>query len=109
MLHSYKELLVWQKGMQIAEACYILTRGFPKSKIYGMTSQIRRAGSEIPANIAEGYGRGHRLEYVHFVRIANGSLNELENHLLLSVRVSPSPSKPSTLDPGPFLNPFLIS
>ena len=86
-LESYRDLRVWQFGMQIAEDCYLLTRDFPKSELYGMTSQIRRAASSIPANIAEGYGRQHRGEYVQFLHIANGSLKELETHLLLCVRV----------------------
>ena len=86
-LNSYKELKVWQHGMQIAEACYHLTSSFPRSELYGMTSQIRRAAASIPANIAEGYGRGHRAEYIQFIRIANGSLKELETHLILASRV----------------------
>ncbi|HZO87771.1 MAG TPA: four helix bundle protein [Chthonomonadaceae bacterium] len=86
-LQSYRELRVWQNGMRIAELCYHLTRDFPREELYSMTSQIRRAASAIPANIAEGYGRGHRTEYVQFVRVANGSLKELETHLLLSIRV----------------------
>ena len=83
-LDSYRELKVWQMGMKIAAEVYILTRDFPKSELYGMTSQIRRAASSIPANIAEGYGRQYRKEYIQFLRIANGSLKELETHLLLS-------------------------
>jgi four helix bundle protein len=86
-LESYRELKVWQVGMEIAELCYVLTRNFPRDELYGMTSQIRRAATAIPANIAEGYGRGHRGEYLQFLSIANGSLKELETHLLLAVRV----------------------
>jgi len=73
--------------MNVAQACYRVTRGFPKEEIYGMTSQIRRAAASIPANIAEGYGREYRAEYIQFLRIAQGSLKELETHLLLTVRV----------------------
>ena len=86
-LDSYRDLRVWQLGMDVATECYFLTRDFPKSELYGMTSQIRRASSSIPANIAEGYARRHRGEYMQFLHIANGSLKELETHLLLSVRV----------------------
>ncbi|WP_310481326.1 four helix bundle protein [Chamaesiphon sp. VAR_48_metabat_403] len=86
-IQSYRDLRVWQKGMDVAESCYLITREFPKEEIYGMTSQIRRAAASIPANIAEGYGREYRAEYVRFLRIAQGSLKELETHLLLSVRV----------------------
>ena len=86
-IQSYRDLRVWQKGMDLAESCYVITKEFPKEEMYGMTSQIRRAAASIPANIAEGYGREYRAEYVKFLRIAQGSLKELETHLLLSVRV----------------------
>lgn len=86
-LESYRELRVWQVGMEIAELCYTLTRSFPSAELYGMTGQIRRSAAAVPANIAEGYGRGHRGEYLQFLSVANGSLKELETHLLLAVRV----------------------
>lgn len=86
-LDSYRQLKVWSLGMDIAEACYRLTRKVPKEERFGLTSQIQRSSSRIPANIAEGYGRGSRGEYLQFLRIARGSLNELETHLLLAVRV----------------------
>ena len=84
---SYRDLRVWQEGMNLATACYQVTKVFPKEEIYGMTSQIRRSAASIPANIAEGYGREYRAEYIHFLRIAQGSLKELETHLFLSQRV----------------------
>lgn len=149
-LRSYRDLKVWQEGMNIAEACYQITKTFPREELYGMTSQIRRSATlrvgnresgigsrkflgyelvllsnlfcikkqglcpflkatdclptphcllptprpfgalsaaSIPANVAEGYGREYRAEYIQFLRIAQGSLKELETHLLLSVRV----------------------
>jgi four helix bundle protein len=86
-LESYRDLKVWQRSMDLAVDCYRLTRTFPKSELFGLTSQIQRASSRIPANIAEGYGRGHRGEYLQFLRISQGSLNELETHLMLAVRV----------------------
>ena len=86
-IRSYQDLRVWQEGMEIASACYQVTRTFPKEEMYGMISQIRRAAVSIPANIAEGYGREYRGEYIQFLRIAQGSLKELETHLLLAVRV----------------------
>src|SRR5688572_5834550 len=86
-IRSYRDLRVWQTGMEIAEACYQLTGDFPKQEIYGMTSQIRRASTSIPANIAEGHGRETRGELIQFLRSAQGSLKELETHLLLSVRL----------------------
>ena len=85
-ISSYRDLRVWQAGMKLAEQCYHLTRGFPKEEMFGMTSQIRRAGTSIPANIAEGYGRENRGEYIQFLKIAQGSLKELETHLLLAER-----------------------
>ena len=86
-LNSYQDLIVWQKGMDLAEECYLVTRSYPRDEIFGLTSQIRRAAVSIPANIAEGWGRGTTGEYVHFLRIAQGSTKELETHLLLSQRV----------------------
>src|SRR5438128_2288659 len=77
-LESYRDLRVWQLSMQLAEDCYRLTRSFPREETFGLTSQIRRASSRIPANIAEGYGRSHRGEYLQFLRVAQGSLKELE-------------------------------
>ncbi|MBV6622679.1 MAG: four helix bundle protein [Rivularia sp. (in: Bacteria)] len=74
--------------MDIAEQCYLLTRNYSKQEIYGMSSQIQRAAVSIPANIAEGYGRNSKGEYVQFLRVSQGSLKELETHLILSVRVN---------------------
>ncbi|MBW4692641.1 MAG: four helix bundle protein [Lyngbya sp. HA4199-MV5] len=86
-MESYRDLKVWQESMNLAEVCYKTTKTFPKEEIYGMTSQIRRAATSVPANIAEGYGREYRQEYIQFLRIAQGSLKELETHLLLTQRV----------------------
>ncbi|MGF1487985.1 MAG: four helix bundle protein [Prochloraceae cyanobacterium] len=86
-IQSYRDLTTWQEAMNLAEECYYLTRLFPKDELYGMISQIRRSASSIPANIAEGYGRKSTAEYVRFLYISQGSLKELETHLLLSDRV----------------------
>ncbi|MBI4551995.1 MAG: four helix bundle protein [Candidatus Latescibacteria bacterium] len=86
-IQSYRDLRVWQEAMDLAEACYLLTKRIPKEELFGMTSQIRRAVSSVPANIAEGYGRENRGEYIQFLRIAQGSLKELETHLLLANRI----------------------
>jgi four helix bundle protein len=83
-LESYRDLEVWKISMQLAREVYQITEGMPKHEIYGLTSQIRRASVSVPANIAEGYGRNHRKEYVQFLGIANGSLKELETLLLLA-------------------------
>lgn len=86
-MNSYQDLEVWQRGMVIAEQAYRLTRNFPKEELFGLISQIRRAATSIPANIAEGWGRQGDKEFSQFLRIANGSLRELETHLLLSMRI----------------------
>ncbi|GHV14898.1 four helix bundle protein [Fibrobacterales bacterium] len=86
-IQTFKELRVWQEAMNLAEMIYIQTKNFPKEEVYGMTSQIRRAVISVPANIAEGYGRKNRAEYLNFLSIANGSLKETETHLLLSQRI----------------------
>jgi four helix bundle protein len=86
-IQSYQDLEVWQRGMTIAEQTYKLTRGFPKEEMFGLTSQMRRAATSIPANIAEGWGRMGTKEFLRFLQIATGSLRELETHLILSQRV----------------------
>ena len=86
-MKSYQDLEVWQRGMNLATLAYTLTGPFPKSELFGMTSQIRRSASSIPANIAEGWGRRGTREFQHFLTIAQGSLRELETHLLLASRV----------------------
>ena len=86
-VNSYRDLVVWQKGMALAKASYFLTRRFPRDEMFSLTSQIRRSASSIPANIAEGNGRQNTKEYIHFLRIAQGSLKELETHLLLAAEV----------------------
>jgi four helix bundle protein len=73
--------------MALAEGSYRLTKSFPRDELFGMTSQIRRAAAGIAANIAEGYGRESTGAYIQFLRIAQGSLKELETHLLLAERV----------------------
>jgi four helix bundle protein len=74
--------------MSVAEQVYRLTTSFPKDEVYGMTSQIRRAAVSIAANIAEGHGRENSGSFVQFLRISQGSLKELETHLVLAVRVN---------------------
>jgi four helix bundle protein len=86
-INDFKDLLIWQKSMDIAEKCYLLTKTFPKDELSGMVQQIRRASSSIPANISEGYGRRSSGDYKRFLNIAQGSVNELQTHLFLAVRV----------------------
>ncbi len=86
-INSYKDLHVWKEAMELATQCYQLTRNYPKDELFGLTSQIRRAGSSIAANIAEGHGRESTQSFIQFLRIAQGSLKEIETHLMLSARV----------------------
>jgi four helix bundle protein len=86
-IKSYRDLRVWQDAMALAEAAYQLTRGFPKDETFGMSSQIRRSATSIPANIAEGHGRETTGAFVQSLRVAQGSLKEFETHLLLAGRV----------------------
>ena len=91
-INSYKDLLVWKAAVELTVACYSATKPFPASETYGMTSQIRRSSASVAANIAEGHGRENTGAFVQFLRIAQGSLKELETHLILSQRVGLMPS-----------------
>ena len=88
MLKSYRDLLVWQRAIELTVLVYRLSEGFPKREIYGLSSQLRRAAVSVPSNIAEGYGRGSRREYLQFLSIAQGSLKELETQIILAVRLA---------------------
>ncbi len=81
---GYRELKVWQQGMEITREIYKLTAGFLKDELYGLTSQIRRCAVSIPSNIAEGHSRDSTRELARFVSIAKGSLAELETQLLIA-------------------------
>ncbi|MBQ0907621.1 four helix bundle protein [Flavobacterium sp. F-328] len=80
---SYKELLIWQKGIKIVVLVYKLTKDFPKDEIYALTSQLKRASVSVPSNIAEGFGRQTDKSFNHFLNIARGSLNEIETQLII--------------------------
>lgn len=87
MIQSYKDLKVWQKSIELTEIVYKITSSFPNSENYGLTSQIRRCAVSIPSNIAEGQRRGHKQEYVQFLRVAFGSGAELETQLIIALKV----------------------
>jgi four helix bundle protein len=72
-IRSHRDLEVWQVAMSVAEQCYRLTQSFPREEMFGLALQIRRAAASVPANIAEGYGRESKREYIQFLRIAQGS------------------------------------
>jgi four helix bundle protein len=81
MAHSFRDLVVWQRAMQLTVAVYCLTQQFPREEIYGLTSQIRRSAVSVPSNIAEGHGRLNTGEYRQFLGIARGSNFELQTQL----------------------------
>ncbi|AWC25301.1 four helix bundle protein [Aminobacter sp. MSH1] len=94
---SYKDLIVWQQAMDLAVAVYGATKTWPREELYGLTSQVRRAAASVPSNIAEGYGREVRGSYQQFLRIAQGSLKELETQLIIAQRTGIAPK--ATTDP----------
>jgi len=86
-IESYKDLLVWQKSMDLVAEVYKIVGHLPLNEQYALSSQMRRAAGSVPANIAEGFGRWHKRDFVRFLLIANGSVKELETHLLLAMKV----------------------
>ena len=88
MVQNYKDLEVWKKSVALTTQIYAVTARFPVSERFGLTSQIRRASTSIAANIAEGWGRGSRGEYIQFLAIARGSLMELETHFPIARKLS---------------------
>jgi four helix bundle protein len=83
-MRDFKKIQVWEKAHKLTLQLYKITSSFPKEELYGLTSQIRRAASSIPANIAEGSGRNTQVELARFIHIAGGSASELEYHLILA-------------------------
>ncbi len=80
-IKSFRDLLVWQKSMNLVTDIYQLTRNFPQAEMFGLTSQVRRASISIPSNIAEGYGRNTSKDYLRYLQIALGSLYEIQTQL----------------------------
>ncbi|MBI5421430.1 MAG: four helix bundle protein [Parcubacteria group bacterium] len=87
MIESFRQLIVWQKAMDLVVELYVLTEKFPKEEMYGLTSQMRRAGVSIPSNIAEGRSRGSRKEFRQFLLVAYGSGGELETQIEIAKRL----------------------
>jgi len=83
-VESFKDLIVWQKGIELVNDIYKVTKHFPKEELYCITSQIRRAAISIPSNIAEGWGRGTTKNYIQFLEISRGSLYELNTLIIIS-------------------------
>lgn len=86
-VRNYKELIVWQKAMEVAEQAYRLVKLLPKEETYALSDQMRRSAISIPSNIAEGQARNSSKEFMKFLSIAKGSAAELETQLLLAVRI----------------------
>ena len=86
-MENYRDLIVWQKGMDLAVAVHRATQKWPREELYGLTNQGRRAAASVPANIAEGQGRTGAKEFLHHLSIANGSLREAETYLQLAQRL----------------------
>lgn len=84
---SYKDLVVWQKGIELAKRIYALTRTFPHEERFGLTSQMRRAAISIPSNVAEGQARRTTPEFIRFVSHAEGSAAELDTQIILAVEL----------------------
>lgn len=86
-IRNYRDLVAWQRAMDLVEAVYKLTQMFPKQEVYGLTAQIRRAAVSIPSNIAEGEGRNTPKDFARFLSIAYGSLREVETQLTIALRL----------------------
>lgn len=84
---SYRDLLVWQRSIQLSVAVYRLTSGFPREETYGLTSQLRRAAISVASNIAEGYGRGSKGEYRNFLGVVRGSALEVQTQLVIAEKL----------------------
>ncbi|HVM62526.1 MAG TPA: four helix bundle protein [Verrucomicrobiae bacterium] len=91
---SFEDLIVWQKAHQFVLGVYRLSEGFPKTEVYGLTSQLRRAAMSIPANIAEGFKKKGRAGKVRFMNIAQGSLEECRYYLILAKDLGYGDNKP---------------
>ena len=83
---DYKDLIVWQKGIEIVDEIYTITDKFPASELYGLTSQMRRASVSVPSNIAEGFVRNYSKEYKQFLYVSLGSCAELDTQLIIAHR-----------------------
>ena len=86
-MDSFRDLIAWQKAMDLVEEIYEVTRAFPADERYGLTAQMRRCAVSIPSNIAEGYGRQTTKDTQHFLAQARGSVHELQTQLILATRL----------------------
>src|SRR5262249_3045343 len=112
-MRHYKDLLVWQKAIELVTQVYIVTRSFPREELYGLTSQIRRAAVSVPSNIAEGQARLSPGEFRQFLGIARGSLAELDTQLIIAEKLGyitlPCPLFEQLVEVGRMLSGLLAS
>ena len=100
-INSYKDLIVWQKAMDLAAQVHLLSKAFPREELYGLTSQLRRAAVSVPSNIAEGQARHSTAQFLNFLSMAQGSLAEVDTQIMLAQRFHyvtvESPAKTASL------------
>ena len=96
-VRNYRDLIVWQRAMDLVEEIYRATKSWPQSEVYGLISQTQRAAVSVPANIAEGQGRGGDREFCRHLAIAHGSLRELETHIKIGERLGYLPAENASL------------
>ena len=84
---TFRDLVAWQRAFSLGLTVYKLTRNFPKSELYGLVSQLRRCGVSVASNIAEGFGRGSRADYLRFLKVARGSIYEIDTQLLFAAEL----------------------
>lgn len=87
-MHNFKELKIWQKAIDVCVDVYKATTSFPKDELFGLNTQMKRSAVSVAANISEGAGRNSNKEFIHFLRIANGSSYELQTHIVIANRVA---------------------
>ncbi len=97
-VRTFRDLIAWQKSMELARTLYVATRAMPSDERFGLTSQMRRATVSVPSNIAEGFGRESRVDLLKFLRIARGSLNEVATQYELATSMQMIPAQPMISD-----------
>jgi four helix bundle protein len=97
IVRTFRDLIAWQRSMELARAIYRETQAMPTTEQYGLTIQMRRAAISIPSNIAEGHGRQSRADFLKYLRISRGSLMELDTQLELATTMSLIPTSDATL------------
>ena len=88
MIKSHKDLLAWQKAMELVELVYDLTRAFPREELFGLATSLRRAAVSIPSKIADGHERDNTREFIHYLSVARGALSEVETQIEIAKRLA---------------------